>query len=447
MKRRNIAVIGSGISGLSAAWLLSRDHRVVLFEKDARTGGHSNTVDVETADGPVAVDTGFIVFNPPAYPNLTALFSHLGVETAPSDMGFAVSMGDGAYEYAGTNLLQLVGAPANLADPGHWRMLGGIFRFFRTASRRLASLPDDLTLGEFLASEGYAPEFMDRHLLPMAGAIWSAAAGDMRDYPARAFIRFFENHGLLKFTGRPQWRTVVGGSRSYVRRLVEDGGFAVRSGEAAIGIRRASGHAVVATSAGLAHVFDEVVIATHGDEALALLADPSPEERRILSAFRYAPNRAILHTDRRLMPRRKWLWSSWNYMAGRGNETRTSAVTYWLNKLQPLATRTDLFVSLNPLREPRPGSVLAAFDYAHPVFDAAALTAQREIWSLQGRQNTWYCGAHFGSGFHEDGLQAGLAVAERLGGCRRPWTVPGESGRIFLPDGETGIPPWLAAAE
>lgn len=446
-KRLNIAVIGSGISGLSAAWLLSKHHRVVLFEKDGRVGGHSNTVDIETAGGNAAVDTGFIVFNPPAYPNLTALFDHLSVPTAPSDMGFAVSMDGGAYEYAGSSLLQLIGPAVNLLDAGHWRMIGGILRFFLSARRKIDSLPDGVTLAEFLRSESYSADFVDRHLLPMAGAIWSAAPGDMRDYPARAFIRFFDNHGLLKLAGRPQWRTVAGGSRNYVERLVADGCFEVRAGDAAVAVRRASGHAAVTTTAGLTHLFDDVVLATHADEALALLADATPGERRILSAFRYADNRAVLHTDSRLMPKRRWLWSSWNYMAADAGKTRASAVTYWMNRLQPLSTSTDVFVSLNPLQEPRPGTVLAEFGYAHPVFDTAALAAQRGIWGLQGLQNTWFCGAHFGAGFHEDGLQAGLAVAERLGQCRRPWTVRNESGRIHLPDRDSVAAGWLEAAE
>lgn len=447
MDRRSISVIGSGISGLSAAWLLSHRHRVVMFERDGRPGGHSNTVEVDTSDGPVAVDTGFIVYNPSAYPNLTALFDHLGVATAASDMGFSVSMGGGAYEYAGSNLFQLVGSPRNLVDSGHWRMVAGIVRFFLSARGHLDRLPDDLPLGAFLASAGYPTDFVERHLLPMAGAIWSAAPGDMRDYPARAFIRFFDNHGLLKFGARPQWRTVLGGSRNYVQRLIADGRFEVRMGEAIVAVRRAAGRVVLTTSSGLTEIFDDVVIATHADDALALLSDATTDERRVLSAFRYARNRAILHGDERLMPRRRWLWSSWNYMTGAGNTVTTSAVTYWMNRLQPLATRDNLFVSLNPIAEPRPDKVLASFDYAHPVFDTAALAAQRDIWSLQGRQNTWFCGAHLGAGFHEDGLQAGLAVAEQLGHCRRPWRVAGESARIFLSGGTDASATWLKAAE
>ncbi len=284
-----------------------------------------------------------------------------------------------------------------------------------------------------MTEEGYSDFFMDRHLLPMAGAIWSAAPGDMRDYPAKAFLRFFDNHGLLKLANRPQWRTVQGGSREYVSRILRDGSFETRLRTPIRSIRREPHGVMVQAMNGEERQFDDVVIATHADQALAMLSDASLQERRILGSFRYSRNRAILHRDERLMPRRQRLWSSWNYLAPLPPvEAATSAVTYWMNRLQPLPTKAPLFVSLNPLVEPKTAKVLAEFDYAHPIFDPAALAAQREIWSLQGVRNTWFCGAHFGSGFHEDGLQAGLAVAEQLGGVRRPWNVADESGRIHV---------------
>lgn len=416
MKPRHVAVVGSGISGLSAAWLLSKRHRVTLIESDARPGGHSNTVDCEIDGVDVAVDTGFIVYNPPAYPNLTALFNQLDVPTAASNMSFSVSMGDGAYEYAGSSLTQLIGQPGNLLNWGHLRLMRDIPRFFRTTLRKLPTLPDNVTIAEFLETEGYSDYFMDRHLLPMAGAIWSAAPGDMRDYPARAFLRFFDNHGLLRIRNRPHWRTVRGGAREYVARLIQDGLFETRLRTPITAIRRTASGVQLRTISGEEQTYDDVVIATHADQALAMLSDPTPDERRLLSSFRYSKNRAILHRDDRLMPRRQSLWSSWNYLASLPpHQTSSSAVTYWMNSLQPLPVKAPLFVSLNPLREPDLAQVLAEFDYSHPIFDPAAMDAQRQLWRIQGTRNTWFCGAYFGSGFHEDGIQSGLAAAEHLG--------------------------------
>lgn len=433
VKQRHIAVVGSGISGLSAAWLLSRTHRVTVIEADTRPGGHSNTIDCEVDGTEVAVDTGFIVYNPPAYPNLTALFARLKVPTAPSRMSFSVSMGDGAYEYAGSGLLQLIGQPRNLLSAGHWRLMRDIPRFFKTTLAKLPTLPDDVTLGDFLKAEGYSDFFRDRHLLPMAGAIWSAAAGDMRDYPAKAFLRFFDNHGLLKVKNRPEWRTVKGGSREYVSRLIRDSAFETRLRTPIASIRRSPSGVTLRAVNGDEQVFDDVILACHADQALAMLGDASAEERALLSCFRYSQNRAVLHRDQRLMPRNRNLWASWNYLSELPpHAATTSAVTYWMNSLQPLPVNTPLFVSLNPLTEPDVGKVLGEFDYTHPIFDPAAMAAQREMWRVQGVQRTWFCGAYMGSGFHEDGIQSGLAVAEQLGYLRRPWSVPDESGRIHL---------------
>ena len=447
MKTRHIAVVGSGISGLSAAWLLSHTHRVTLIEADARPGGHSNTVDCEVDGVDVAVDTGFIVYNPPAYPNLTALFRHLEVPTAPSNMSFSVSMGKGAYEYAGSGLAQVVGQAGNLLSLGHWRMIRDIPRFFKTTLAKLPALSEDLTIAQFLKAEGYSDFFLERHLLPMAGAIWSAAPGDMRDYPAKAFLQFFNNHGLLKITNRPLWRTVKGGSREYVSRLIRSGTFETRLRTPVAAIRRHADGVTIRAVNGEEQGYDDVVIAAHADQALSMLADASGEERRLLSSFRYSRNRAILHRDPGLMPRRRRLWSSWNYLSELPPySATTSAVTYWMNKLQPLPVEAPLFVSLNPLDEPRMEKVLAEFDYAHPIFDPAAMAAQKELWKIQGTRRTWFCGAYWGSGFHEDGIQAGLAAAEALGGVRRPWSVEDESGRIHLEPPRPEIAPATEAA-
>ena len=447
MTFRHIAVVGSGISGLSAAWLLSQKHRVTLFEAEARPGGHSNTVEVDIDGTSVAVDTGFIVYNPPAYPNLTALFDHLNVQTSPATMGFSVSMGDGAYEYAGTNLSQLMGHARNLFDAGHWQLIRDIPRFFKTALAKLPSLDENVTIGQFLAAEGYSKYFIERHLLPMAGAIWSASPTGMRDYPARAFLRFFDNHGLLRLTNRPLWRTVMGGSREYVSRLIADGQFDIRLNSLVRGIRRVPHGVSLRVDEDAELVYSDVVIATHADQALAMLDDASPQERGLLGRFRYSRNRAILHRDESLMPRRRRLWSSWNYLSAMPPAASASSVTYWMNALQPLNTKAPVFISINPLRDPAGHNVLAEFDYAHPVFDAEAIAAQRDIWQIQGLNRTWFCGAHFGAGFHEDGLQAGLAVAEQLGEVRRPWTVANPSGRIHLPPIADDVQPYIDAAE
>nr|WP_294550643.1 FAD-dependent oxidoreductase [uncultured Rhodopila sp.] len=424
----DIAVVGSGISGLSAAWLLRQRHRVTLYESAPRPGGHSNTVEVRFGDTVTSVDTGFIVYNEVTYPNLTALFSHLGVATNESEMSFAVSLDGGRLEYGGNDLRGLFGQPINLIRPRFWSMLRDLRRFYRDAPGLADRLPGHTSLGELLDSNGYGEAFQQDHLLPMAGAIWSASAATLRDYPARHFIRFCENHGLLKFTDRPIWRTVAGGSRTYVERLVQ----AIdnpRLGVAAQSIRRQPDSVVVRDSAGESRTFDHVVLACHADHALALLEQPTEPEATLLGAFEYTSNRAVLHSDPRLMPRRKAVWSSWNYL-GRSDEPDELHVTYWMNRLQDLGNAPPLFVTLNPAMEPLQESVHLEQVYEHPRFDAGAMRAQEALWSLQGRQRTWFCGAWFGAGFHEDGLQAGLAVAEQLGGVRRPWTVADENGRI-----------------
>jgi uncharacterized protein len=461
--RRKIAVVGSGIAGLSAAWLLAKAHDVTLFEQDGRPGGHSNTVDAPAGPhdqaGAVAVDTGFIVYNVESYPNLIALFDHLGVPTARSNMSFAVSLDDGAYEYSGTGLLGIFGQPANLLRPGHWGMLWDVRRFFADARKLLAADPGDgpgamPSLGDYLAANGYGAAFIERHILPMAAAIWSAPPARTLAFPAAAFVRFFANHGLLQVRNRPEWRTVTGGSRAYVARLLEDFPGRVRTATPVTRVTRLT-HGVTLTSGrGQTETFDACVLATHADQALALLSDADRREERLLGAFGYQDNRAVLHTDPKMMPRRRRVWSSWNYRATGGARVFASApcITYWMNRLQPLGAVQDLFVTLNPPLNPTPAidpaHVIAAFDYAHPVFDAAAMTAQRELWSLQGLRRTWFCGSYFGSGFHEDALQAGLAVAEHIGGVRRPWSVAAESGRIHLGvAGKPSIPAVSGLAE
>ena len=440
-----IAVIGSGISGMSAAWLLSQAHRVTVYEADDRLGGHSHTVQA----GPTPVDMGFIVYNEVNYPNLTALFRHLNVPTRRSEMSFSVSLDDGALEYGANTIPSLFAQPSNLVSRRFWSMLRDIRRFYRHAPTHACALGKEMTtLGDYLGAEGYGSAFQEDHLLPQAAAIWSASCAAIRDYPAESFIRFCENHGLLKVFGRPVWRTVAGGSREYIARLTACYADRIRKGAAVRRVQRTGSGVVVTDASGRAERFDQVVVAAHADQALGMLAGPTAEERRLLGAFRYARNHAVLHTDARLMPRRRAAWSSWNYLGQRAREggERDLCVTYWMNRLQGLDDPRQIFSTLNPVRAPAAGSILRSEVYEHPLFDAATIAAQRQLWSLQGEGGVWYCGAYFGAGFHEDGLQAGLAVAEALGGARRPWRVEGESARIHLGPAPIGGRPLDRAA-
>ena len=427
-----VAVIGSGISGLSAAWLLSKSADVTLIENASRLGGHTNTIDAITPEGPVPVDTGFIVYNELNYPNLTAMLGHFGIETAASDMGFAVSTDNGRMEYCGRNVDGLFGQRRNIFRPRHWQMVGDILRFFKHAERHAAELSTDIGIGKFLQNHGYSEAFIEDHLLPICAAIWSTPARSMLEFPARTFVNFFSNHGLLiaDSNKRPVWRTIKGGARTYIEQLLTEGRFKVMSNAHVAAVTRDATGADVLFASGDQGRFDHVVFACHADQALKLIADPSDDERAILQHFRFTPNRAVLHTDEKLMPQRKKLWSSWNYLrTGSGTEAHLS-LTYWMNELQPLPTSTNLFVTLNPMHDFAPGTVQRVIDYEHPLFDTEAVGAQRDMWRIQGVRRTWFAGAWLGYGFHEDGLQAGLEVAERIGGVARPWAAHGQRDRI-----------------
>jgi predicted NAD/FAD-binding protein len=419
MKR--IAVVGSGISGLSCAWLLSRACRVTLFEAAPEAGGHTHTVDVEVEGRRFPVDTGFLVFNDRTYPNLCALFDHLGVASVESDMSFSVRIDEKRLEWAGSNLATVFAQKRNLVKPEFWGMLKDILRFNREGT---AAVHGQRTLegsvGQFLDRGGYGRAFREWYLLPMSAAIWSCPTERMLDYPASTFLQFCHNHGLLQVSDRPLWRTVAGGGREYVRRLLaalED----VRLSTPVLSVSRpVSGGVDVATADGVER-FDEVVLASHSDQSLSMLADADEAERSVLGSVRYQPNEAWLHTDEQLLPRERSAWSAWNYLSGSPRvDGRPVAVSYLINKLQPLPCRSPVVVTLNPVREPRPGTVLRRIFYAHPVFDEAAIRAQQRLPEVQGRRHVWFCGAWTGYGFHEDGLRSGLAVANALG-VKAPW--------------------------
>lgn len=417
-----IAVVGSGVSGLVAALRLAPDHDVTLFEADDRLGGHANTVDVDLPEGRFPVDTGFIVCNEPTYPNFLALLDELGVATKPSEMSFAVSVADGAVEYRASNLATLFAQPANLARPRFHRMVADIVRFNR-AMRALAADPapdEDRSLAEVVEEGRYSAAFVEWFLVPFGSAIWSADPATFLRYPAAAYARFTTNHGMTDLRRRPRWRTVVGGSRTYVDAIGARLGDRVRL---ATPVHKVVRHPADGAGDGAVELvtdrgperFDRVVLATHSDQALRLLADPTDAEREILGALAYRPNTATLHTDERFLPRRPRARASWNFHVGAG-DGRAPTLTYWMNRLQSIPSDTPVLVTLNRHADVDPAKVLDRFEYDHPVFDAPALAAQRRRAEIQGGGGVWFCGAYWGSGFHEDGVRSALDVVTAMGG-------------------------------
>ncbi len=417
--RPRLAIIGAGISGLAAAWLLRERFDVVLFEEKDRAGGHADT-QLPCLDGvEVPVDTGFIVFNETNYPHLTGFFKTLGVATHHSDMSFGVSKNDAAFEYGGGELKQLFAQPSNFLKPRYLAMLRDILRFNRRAPAMLAG-SSTLSLGAYLRREAYGPGLIEDYLLPMGASIWSGTVASMRDFPARAFIRFFHNHGLLRIAGRPRWKTVTGGSRSYVARVRRDLGDRLRLNAGVRAVQRTAGGVTVQTAVGPEH-FAQVIFACHADQALALLTAPTPAERELLGAIRFQENPAVLHQDTGVMPRRRLAWSSWNYVS-RGPEDHVQAVslTYWMNKLQGMKTKAPLLVTLNPGVALDARRVILRKSYRHPQFDAAALAAQERLGTIQGRDRLWFAGAWTAWGFHEDGIASAVSIANALG-VWAPW--------------------------
>jgi predicted NAD/FAD-binding protein len=408
-----IAVVGAGVSGLVAAHQLCADHEVHVFEAGEWVGGHTHTVDVETAAGPVAVDTGFIVLNDRNYPSFERLLDRLGVPTQAAPMSFSVADTHGTFEWSSGSVNGMFACRGHVVDPAFHRMLRDLLRFQREARDLVGLNGSGPTLGAWLERNGYSREFVERLLIPQASAVWSADPRQMWTFPARFLIEFFANHGMLGFRARPQWRTVVGGSRSYVDAIVRPWGHRLRAGTPVRAIHRHRDHVTVTPVDGEPERFDHVVLATHSDQALTMLADATDREHEILGAIPYQRNEAVLHTDRRLLPRRRRAWASWNYHL-LSEPTGMTTVTYHMNRLQSIAADREFCVTLNRTEAIEPAAILQTIAYEHPVFTSAGARAQARHHEISGRNRTQFAGAYWGWGFHEDGVVSALRVGERL---------------------------------
>ena len=425
-RSKKVAVIGSGISGISAAWFLSQHHEVTLFEKDGRFGGHTNTVKIDVDDQYQSVDTGFIVFNRPNYPHLTAMLKHLKVATENTDMSFSVTMDGGALEYAGSNLNTLFAQRSNLLSPSYLWMVKEILRFNKIAKQTLqgsSAVNDEMSLGEFLELHRFSERMINQYLLPMAAAIWSCPVDTMMKFPALSFIQFFENHGLLNVQDRPQWETVSGGAKHYIDEIMRIADFESHCNVQIESVSALGKGVELSFKGGSSQLFDEVVFACHPNQAFELMDDKFKAQYQTMSKFEYQTNIAYLHHDTDLMPKRRLAWSSWNYLRDTSRPESSVAVTYWMNKLQNIAVDKPILVTLNPVEPPKPNKVWSKFVYEHPVFDKNAQEAVAFLKQQQGKQNLWFCGAYLGYGFHEDGLRSSVDLA-RSWGILLPWQQP-----------------------
>lgn len=410
-----IAVVGSGISGLGSAWLLSRAHEVHLFEKRDRLGGHTHTVVHDLEGRSVPLDTGFIVYNEATYPLLTQLFQEISQETQASEMSFSVSCADPDLEYASHSFGGLFAKRSLVLSAAYLKMLADVVRFGRRGRRVLAGAADPrATIQEFLRDGRFGEDFARFYLMPMISAIWSSGTEIAAEYPRDPLLRFLDNHGLLQVTGQPEWRTVVGGSHSYIGKLIGPLSDRVHLGLGVETIHRDADRVELVLEDGSSHVFDHVVVAVHADQALAMLAQPTELETELLGRWRYSINDTWLHTDVNLMPRRRAAWASWNYLMDDASRDEAS-LTYHLNRLQRLDEDRQYMVSLNPVREPEPETVIRRMSYMHPVYTRESVSTQNDLPRLNGENRAHFCGAYFGNGFHEDGFASAVAVADGLG--------------------------------
>jgi len=413
--RQKIAIIGTGISGMGAANLLNPSHDITVYEKNNYIGGHSRTVDVHIKDGVIPVDTGFIVFNYRNYPLLTALFSHLNVSVAKSNMSFGASINSHWLEYGTQSIGSIFAQKKNLLRPAFWRMICDVMRFNKRSLDYMEKDPS-ITLGQCLDELGMGSWFKHYYLLAMGGAIWSMPLSSMLDFPARTLIRFFHNHGLLSISDQPQWYTVSGGSREYVEKLTEPFKQKIRLGCGVKQVIRNQDKITVIDSNGAQEIYDQVVFSCHSDQALAVMINATEEEKKILGSFRYQTNRMVLHSDTSFMPKHKAAWASWVYLSEQQkDESQTVSLSYWMNSLQPLATDIPIIVTLNPVRQPEKALVYDEYWFEHPVFDKPAISSQPLINSIQGKNRFWFCGAYQRYGFHEDGLASAVHMANLMG--------------------------------
>jgi len=414
-----IAIIGSGVSGLTAAYLLNAHHDITLYEKEKRLGGHAHTRRILLNNKTIDVDIGFIVFNARNYPHLTALFKHLGVHTTPSDMSFGVSINNAWLEYGTPEFRKLFAQKRNFLRPQFLGLLKDILRFNARALDYINR--PDMTLGQVLDELQMGTWFKQYFILPMGGAIWSTSLVNMESFPASTFIRFFKNHGLLTTNDQPQWHTVTGGSQNYVKAISHHFKDKIKTSCGVKSVTRKKDHILLTDNTGKTVKYDHVIFACHSDQALKILQNPHDDEQDILSNITYKPNKLILHTDANFMPKRKAAWTSWSYISEeKEDRTNNMSLTYWMNNLQPLETQTDIFVTLNPHKKPSKNTILHEATFEHPLFDQGALNAQDRFSAIQGRDRIHYCGAWQKYGFHEDGCLSAVNVAKDLG-ATIPW--------------------------
>ncbi len=416
MSKLKIAVIGSGISGLSSAWLLSNYAEVHVFEKNEYLGGHTNTVTINTsANENIDVDTGFIVFNRLNYPNFSKFLDYLRIKTYKSDMSFSASIVHKHLEYSGKNLNTIFCQRKNIFNLSFWKMLMDIIRFFNNAKKDLKNF-SNYTISDYLSEKKYSEQFINDFLFPMAGSIWSMKLRDIGKYPFSSFVNFFDNHGLLNFFNRPQWETIKGGSKKYIKKIMSEKKIKIILKEEVISIKKNGKNLDVFTTKRKKN-FNHVIFANHSNEALKILKDLDLDEKQYLSKIKYQNNIAYLHSDVSLMPKNFKTWSSWNYISSKKDNL---CVTYWMNLLQHLETSQNIFVTLNPYKLPKKTTIFRKINYSHPIFDKNAVYAQKFL-SNKNNKNIWFCGAYLGYGFHEDGIKSGLEVAEKIIKSKRPW--------------------------
>ena len=426
-----IGIIGGGISGLSAAWHLSKDSEVVLFEKNSYLGGHAHTVEVKDVDNIVNIDTGFMVYNDENYPNLIKLFENLKIDSYSSDMSFSLSVDSLNYEYSGSGLTGYFGQIKNLFNLNHWKQLFYIRKFYLNAEKNIRKHSSSSTLREFLVAEKYPEYFIQNHVIPMCSAIWSCSPEKMLDYPALDFVRFFANHGLFKLSKRPLWKSIIGGSVKYVDGIVNSSSFVTKLNTEIIEIKKNKNKYEISTGDGEKETFDKLIFATPANESYKIIQPFDSELAEILANFEYQENVAILHNDSSQMPKTKKLWSSWNYIKkDNSKNSKNLSITYWLNSIQKLKTNLNFFLTLNPYSQIKEESIHKIIRFSHPIFDTKNRILKNEIIKKQGKNNIWICGSFLGYGFHEDGIQSGLIVAEDISSRNRPWTTDQSWNRL-----------------